>query len=113
MIDHATRIANVIKDELARQCAARGIGKDEAGYLAEFCFAPVVNEQGMILNLSPCVFVVLSLRRLLIGQAPVSGGLPVYGVLPEDSALREVVVRLVAELDMRRREEASTSEFAK
>ena len=105
MIDHVSHIASVVKDELARQCAANGIGKDEAGYMAEFTFAPVINDQGAMVTLAPAIFVVVSLRSLLIGQRAKEGGLPAYGVVPPDEALRAVVARLVAELDAQRRDE--------
>lgn len=105
MIDHYPRIVGIVKDELARQCAAHGISKEEAGYLVTGGFAPVMNEQGQATGLNPCVFVTISLRSSLAPFKPVAGGLPAFGILPDDDLFRAIVKRLVSEVDQTRRDE--------
>lgn len=105
MKDIAGHVANVVKDEIAQQCSANGIGKDEIGYMTSYCFAPAIDQTGQLRGFEPAVFVVVSLRRLLIGQPPISGGQPAYGVPPDDATLRATVTALVRELDARRRQE--------
>lgn len=99
MIDHASHIESVVKDELAKACAKLGIDKSEVGYA-------VSNGGGMGLMPvgpgqvapSPLWSVMLSLRSKLLGQQRVADSVGVPGILPPDEMFRGIVNELLGRL---------------
>src|ERR1700747_1554693 len=98
MINHATRIENLVKDEIAKLCAANGIDKNEVGYaIGGF------GDMGIMMTregpqMAAHWSVMISLRNLLMGQGPVGASVPVPGVLPDDRMFRAIVNELLPQV---------------
>ena len=97
--EHSPRIHRVINAAL--KTAAMG---EPYGFFAEYVFAPVRDKDGIIIDLAPAWFVLVTIKSPLIGEPDLGHGFPVYGVLPTDDAFRETAVNLLALA----RQEAST-----
>jgi|SRR6266853_1747927 len=112
MIDHASRIEHVVKDELSKACIANGIDKNEAGYaiggFGAVAMVPV-EQQGQKGFIPAAVWTVLiSLRSLSLSYptvGPSAASIPVMGVLPSDDDFRRTVRELLPQVDTVRQKE--------
>lgn len=106
MKDLSKQVENDVKDSISQNCLKLGINKDDAYYIigGHGVIAPqIVNDpqtgaQG-IAGFAPSWQITIGLRNHLLGQKPVAGSLPIFGVIPDRSDIDQVVTRLLGEMD--------------
>lgn len=106
MIDHASHIESVVKDELAKACVKFGLDKSEVGYaisgMGGMGLLPV--GPGQVVP-QPLWTVMLSVRSKLLGQPPVADSVGIPGILPPDEAFRGMTTSLLSQLADKRDKE--------
>lgn len=109
MKDLSKQVENDVKDSIAQNCLKLGINKDEVYYCVgghgvigpQIITNPDTGEQAII-GWAPSWMLAIGLRIALLGKKPVTGSLPVFGVIPTREDIDKVIFRLLGEMDQKR-----------
>ena len=112
MQDLAKRVENDVKMAIAEACTALGIDKNEVSWYVggggvispQVVRNPETGEQA-IAGFAPTWMVGIGLRSLLLGREPVVGSLPIHDVMPTAPAIKQVVFKVMSDVDTIRREQ--------